>query len=762
MIVRCSAILFISLFASSANAQPTAKTDPSQLRDFFETKVRPVLAENCYKCHGPEKQRSGIRVDGRAHLLKGNEVGPLIVVGDSKKSSLIKAIRHEGEAKMPPDKKLPESAIRDLATWIDLGAYWPEDKGAVVAEAAWKKHWAFQRLANPQPPFQGEERNPIDGFVRAKLESKGLKQNSSADRRTLLRRLKLDLLGLPVTLEEVQEFEQDPAPDAYEKWVERYLASPHYGERWARHWMDVARYADTKGYVFQEERRYAFSYTYRDYLIKAFNDDVPFNQFIKQQLAADRLVAANQAEPRTQAAMGFLTLGRRFLNNVHDIIDDRLDLIGRGLLGLSIGCARCHDHKSDPIAMKDYYGMYGIFASSHEPKDGPLLEEMGASSPERLAFEKKLADLTKSVQDYEAKFQKELAEKNRKNRDELRALQKKVDALKATSAAAPPRAMVLNDNPSPVEPVIFLRGNPNNRGPRVPRQFIEAINPVQGAQISKGSGRLELAEALVHPDNPLTPRVFVNRVWMHHFGTGLVATPSDFGVQTDPPSHPELLDFLARKFIAEGWSIKKLHRWIVTSKTYQASANEHIKAREIDPDNRLLARSNRRRLDFESLRDAMLSVSGRADLKLHGASVDIFKTPYSGRRSVYAFIERQNLPGAFRTFDFASPDTTNPQRFQTSVPQQALFLLNHPFVQEAVRAVLSRPELESVSDSREKIQRLHRLLFARSAEEEEIRMGLDYLEKSRQESPSESNRTFAPWQRYTQVLLVSNEFLFAD
>jgi hypothetical protein len=747
----------------SVSAQPTAP-EKAKLLEFFETKVRPVLAEHCYACHGGKKQQGGVRLDSRAAAVKTGDDGAAVVPGHPDKSLLVRALRYEGEIKMPPKAKLPQAVIDDLTTWIQLGAVWPDEKnittkGGVDAS----KHWAFQPVRKPDVPkvsLPEWAANPVDALVLAKLDAKGLKPNAPADRRTLLRRLKFDLLGIPPTYDEVKAFESDTSPNAFEKRVDQYLASPQYGERWARHWLDVARYADTKGYVFQEERRYAYAYAYRDWVIKAFNDDLPYDQFLVQQLAADRLVAAKQAPASSQAAMGFLTLGRRFLNNSHDIIDDRIDVVSRGLMGLTVACARCHDHKYDPIPTKDYYSLYGVFSSSTEPKDLPLLGEP-EKTPEYVAFQGKVQELEKAVTEFKDKNKKELDAKNRKFQDDLRALQKKVDGFKATSPFAPARGMVLVDSPNPGNARVLNRGNPGNPGAVVPRQFLEVLSGPKREPFKDGSGRLELARAVASKDNPLTPRVFVNRVWLHHFGAPLVSTPSDFGVRSDPPSHPELLDYLAAQFVEDGWSIKKLHRRIVLSRVYQMSSDDHPQAAAADAENRLLARANRRRLEFESLRDSLLAVSGQLDTKLYGPAVDLTKAPFPTRRTIYGFIDRQNLPGLFRTFDFASPDATNPQRYQTTVPQQALFLLNHPFVQEQAKKILARPDVAD-ADRTAKIQKLHRLLYARDADADEVRLGLRFIETTATTPGLPRAVSLSEWERYTQALVLANEFVFVD
>ena len=471
-----------------------------------------------------------------------------------------------------------------------------------------------------------------------------------------MRRLKYDLLGLPPTIEELQAFQNDTSSDAYAKLIDRYLASPHFGERWARHWLDVSRYADTKGYVFQEDRNYPDAWRYREWVINALNQDLPYDQFIVRQIAADQ---ASENENDLHA-MGFLTLGRRFLNNSHDIIDDRIDVVTRGLMGLTVACARCHDHKYDPVPTADYYSLYGVFASSHEPKDAP--------SPLRMV-------------DKENLFQ----------------------------------------------PVVFLRGSAGSRGEKVPRQFLKVIEREEREPFQNGSGRLEMAKKIASNENPLTARVWANRVWGYLIGHHLVRTPSDFGVRSDPPTHPELLDWLATSLMEDHWSTKNLIRKIVSSKTYQQASGVTPEIAEQDPENMLISHMNRRRVDFETLRDSMLAVSKQLDATLGGQSVKITEQPYPKRRTVYAFIDRQNLPGLFRTFDFAGPDTHSPQRFETNVPQQALFLLNSPFVMEQAEAIQQKLPKGEISNG---IRELYHRVLQRDPSHNELQIASAYLESS--------------------------------
>jgi hypothetical protein len=646
-----------------------------------------------------------------------------------------------------------------------MGVPWPEASDTVATHAlnpvaeARQKHWAFRPVEKPAVPRVSGPVSPqtaVDCFILAKLADKGMLPAELADRQTLIRRATFDLTGLPPTPEEVAAFEADASPDAFTQVVDRLLASPGYGERWGRHWLDVARYADSKGYVLTQERRFPYSFTYRDYVIRAFNEDLPYNRFIVEQLAADRLPLGDDKRPL--AAMGYLTLGRRFLNNTHDIIDDRIDVVTRGLLGLTVTCARCHDHKFDPIPTKDYYSLYGVFASSIEPKEQPLLE-----APKQtelyLSFEKELQARKQKVADFRANKQGGL---NTADRNELTKLQNTVAQWETSGPGAPPRGMVLNDAPSAVQPHVFLRGNPGNRGPEVPRQFLEVLAGEKRQPFHQGSGRLELAEAIASRDNPLTARVMVNRIWLHHFGAGLVRTPSDFGLRGDPPTHRELLDYLTSTFMENGWSIKSIQRLIMLSRVYQQSSQGDPRYQVMDPDNQLLWKMNRQRLEFEALRDSLLAVAGRLDRTAGGRPVELTKPPFQPRRSVYGFIDRQNLPGLFRTFDFANPDATSPQRHVTTVPKQALFLMNSPFVVEQAQHLVQRPDIATLAKPEQRIDRLYRVVYGRAPSTEEISLGVRFVETESEGTWGANATPLAPWQKYAQVLLLANEFVFVD
>ncbi|MEZ6127832.1 MAG: PSD1 and planctomycete cytochrome C domain-containing protein [Planctomycetaceae bacterium] len=592
--------------------------------DFFERRIRPLLVENCVSCHGADKQEGELRLDSRQQVLEGTAAAAALVnPKDVNASRLLQVILYaDDDIQMPPKQKLADQQIADLRQWITDGAVWPQHNDFGNAKAfdkdAWRNHWAFQPVVDPAMPDVFEDGwHPIDAFVRQPLSDRGIAPSPMADGRTLVRRLSYAITGLPPTSADLHAAADITNSTALAKWLndytDRLLALPQFGERWARYWLDIARYADTKGYVFTADREYKDAWRFREWVINSLNTDMPYSEFLQRQIAGDRMSGAD--DPAQLAAMGFLTLGRRFLNNSHDIIDDRIDVLARGTMGLTVACARCHDHKFDPIPTADYYALYGVFNSSDEPGNDP--------SPLRLV-----------------------------------------------------------DRDKPREPVIFLRGNAGSHGERVTRHFLTALSAGEPEPFTDGSGRLELAKKIAGDDNPLTGRVAVNRIWMRLFGKGLVDSPSDFGVRTGPPSHPELLDHLTTRFVRNHWSRKDLIRYITASMTWRQSSQPRPDVADSDPENRLLVRMSRRRLDFEAWRDSVLDVTGDLNNTIGGTSVDITAEPFPNRRTVYARIDRQNLPGMFRTFDFASPDTHAPMRFETTVPQQALFQLNNDFVMQ--------------------------------------------------------------------------------
>ena len=802
-----------------------------------------------------------------------------------------------------------------------------------------REHWAFQPLRPVRVPEVHDTawpHNPLDHFILSRLEAAGIPPAPPADPRTLIRRLTLDLTGLPPESAEVEHFLHDTARDphgALDRLIERLLSSPRYGERWGRHWLDVARYSDTKGYVYgREEPRFVHAPAYRDWVVGALNADLPYDRFLLLQLAADQIVPADSPD---LAALGFVTGGRRFLGVTHDIIDDRIDVITRGTLGLTVACARCHDHKYDPIPTADYYSLYGVLRGNDdrlvtfdEPQDSELAT-LRRKFTEQLALRRSEANarLRDRAGDYlaaqlnpkdypEEGFDQLLSTGDiipmsvRRWRDFLKvsatldhpifgpwrvlildlkdipepdwpaAAARALNTAKVrkptwnplvaaafthaptsrvevarrygavfarvehqwktlTAAARPPEspvpagladlhaealrrflydpasptvvpdtgmvnteffyptditvelwqlqgavdrrlialgvraALVLADRPPEPLPVVFRRGSPSQPGPEVPRRFLEVLSGPDRPAFRTGNGRLELARAIASPDNPLTARVMVNRVWQHHFGTGLVKTPSDWGLRAEAPSHPGLLDWLTRRFIDSGWSLKALHRLIVSSATYRMASGGHdrrseeerSRIRRIDPEHRLLSSFPIRRLDFEQLRDAQLAASGELDSRIGGAPVGLLESK-NRRRSVYGLVDRQFLPGVLRTFDFANPDLHVAVRHETTVPQQGLFFLNGPFAAQRAR-VLARSVATLGSEAR--IRELHRRLFQRDARPDEIAAGLRFVADA-ERAPDRPIRPevgppearLEPWEQYAQVLLLTNEFAFAD
>ena len=658
-----------SLLAVALVFLPAVSANADEREVFFERHIRPLLVEKCVGCHGPEKQEGELRLDSRDQVLSGTDtVAALVNPKQVDESRLLQVILYsDDDVQMPPKAKLDAPRIEAVRKWIRDGAFWPETtdfgKAKAIDPEAWKKHWAFQSIADPSPPADaGQSTHPVDAFIRRRLRNQGVNTSPQADGRTLVRRMSVAITGLPPDAKDLEEAEAINDAPQLNEWLDNYadrlLATPQFGERWGRYWLDVSRYADTKGYVFTADREYKDAWRFREWVIRSLNSDMPYDEFLIRQLAGDRL--PNSQDPQNLAAMGFLTLGRRFLNNSHDIIDDRIDVISRGTMGLTVTCARCHDHKFDPIPTGDYYSLYGVLDSSDEPQNEPS-------------------------------------------------------------------TLRLVDRDSPREPVIFVRGSAGNRGARVSRHFLTALSQGEPQPFTDGSGRLELAKKIASPENPLTARVAVNRIWLRLFGTGLVDSPSDFGVRTPPPSHPELLDHLATFFIRHNWSRKAVIRYIVISQTWRQSSGPRPDIAAADPENRLVARMSRRRLDFEAFRDALLAVSGNLDQTVGGMSVDITKKPFTKRRAVYARIDRQNLPGTFRTFDFASPDSHAAKRFETTVPQQALFQLNNPFVMEQAESMAVKIAQNGIRQTDETVRELFTGVLQRVPTEHELAAAMSFL-----------------------------------
>ncbi len=771
-----SAIWVLSLpFAPFARAadMPTpavAQTiSPSDLQ-FFESKIRPLLTNNCYKCHSrdADKIKGGLMLDTREAWLHGGNTGPAIVPGKPDESLLIQAVRYtDDELKMPPKgEKLSDAQIADLTEWVRRGAPDPRTLVAKGSSSSYggvgRAHWAFQPIQKPALPAVSNAhwiRTPVDAFVLAKLDANGMTPNAPADKSTLIRRVTFDLTGLPPTEKEIEDFLADPSPDAYARVVDRLLGSPHYGERWARYWLDVARYSDTKGEPPKQpnannDPRFPFAWTYRDYVIDSFNADKPYNQFIVEQLAADKLLQAQIAKAKAKdknaplptdesslAALGFLTLGPQFEGRMDDIIGDRIDVTTKAFLGLTVACARCHDHKFDPIPTKDYYSLYGVFANTTVPdeQDLPPLHTKLPRTAELLDYIAKSDDLKKKhaqvSADYAAFQQAQRKTKTREpeKRKELQKRDREVDKeiadLDSTHAGAIPRANALYDVRQSRDYPVLLRGETQNKGDIVPRRFLEILSaePKKRPEWHEGSGRLQLAQSIADPKNPMTARVLVNRIWQQHWGTGIVLTPDDLGNQSSPPSHPELLDYLAATFMENGWSIKALQRVIVLSNTYQQAATTNPKYAETDPDNRLLWRANLRRLDFEEMHDALLTITGELDRTMGGRPVLITSEGFASRRAIYTTIDRRSPPELLTQFDFPSPDVASGRRYTTIVPQQALFLMNSPMVIEASRKLVDRASFAALKTDEERVSSLYLAVYQRPPTKEEITLAVRYV-----------------------------------
>ncbi len=907
----------------------------------FNSQIRPILAEHCLQCHGPdERKRQGeFRLDLRKDAVAVRDGHAGIVPGQPETSELFRRITSDDpdERMPPPDagKSLTSKQIALVRQWILDGA-------------EYEGHWAFEPIRKPEIPESGDSTTTdIDRFVVASLREHGLTLSPPVSRQQLIRRATFDLIGLPPAWEHVVAFINDDSPRAFEKVLDRLLDSPRYGERWARHWLDIARYADTHGGSAIGFTKFPFSFTYRDYVIRAFNADLPYDQFVTEQLAADQL--EKEDNDPSLAALGFLTVGMQY-RNPHDTIDDQIDVVTRGLLGLTVACARCHDHKYDAIPTDDYYALYATLASSRSPsllpvlgqpsdseshrkyqqelsrrqellddmareqsvvmrgrlrmQIGAYLSELASGVPEQdlssvflsyrtddlrpLVLErwrkylaslsqddavfglwlrlsqlatdefpdrcrelvqsliKENGDLTKLPamqllktkaprwnprilnaitkskpsslsevadaygvvlaavhqewlrallatslesrtdskvvpdedprhRDVNSPINRQLRRHlyapgtptampddiavtllNRPIRDNVTGLKGSIHNLHLTSPGSPPRAMAIREDKRPEDSYVFVRGNPIDRGKPVAARFLTALSGSDLKPFSNGKRRFGLAQAILDPANPLTTRVIVNWVWQHHFGRGLVRTPDDFGTRGRPPTHPKLLDYLATKLLGDGWSIKQLHRRIMLTSVYQQAAVENSESRVKDPENELLWRMPRRRLEAEAMRDAMLAVAGQLDTTMGGRPFDLLSQPIVPRRSVYGFVNRDIVSSFASTFDMANPNSCTAVRPETNVPQQTLFALNSAFIQDRAAAFASLESVVSAKTDEDRVRVLYERAYSRAPHPDELKLAVRYLD-----SQIENSKTI-PWQRLAHVLLAANEFVFVD
>jgi hypothetical protein len=884
VLIKLPYLFLLALVTLPAMAQDQA--------EHFELKIRPILANRCYGCHSTAPL-GGLAMNSRNGLLKGGKTGPAVVPGKPEESLLLEAITHANpKMKMPLGAaKIPDAEIALLTDWVKAGAFWPESKTpsapagkAYVITQAQRNFWAFRPITNPPAPAVQNTAWPktqLDHFVLSQLESKQLRPNAPAQRRDLIRRVSLDLTGLPPTYAETEAFVNDKSPDAYPKLIDRLLASPHYGERWARYWLDVARYADDR-LDSDVDLPYPNSFRYRNWVIQAFNHDMPYDRFVKAQIAGDQL---DPKDPSLAIGLGFYGLSP-------ELTDDRVDVTTRGFLALTGACAQCHDHKFDPIPTKDYYALQGVFSSTKraEFELAPvaevkaykaqaariddvkrriesflhtqamqIAEVLASESPRYIRAARKVVTGSAAKQVAESdnldqitlerwvkylktgpkdnKYlhgwqdesfnlsqfrqealkvlieRKQVDEKNLSNkasndpssRSETAALpterfflwrdlffsdfygrefKQEEDGilyygpnrgyltsdgtverlfegynkryladlraeLRDLQSALPPQyafAHAIKDNATPINEKIQIGGQPEKLGEEAPRAFLSILSEGEPKPFTKGSGRLELAEAIASPSNPLTARVIVNRIWSHHFGEGLVRTVSNFGLMGDRPSNPALLDHLSTYLIENQWSLKKLHRQILLSATYQLSADNNPTNFAVDPDNRLLWRANRQRLDAESMRDTLLAVSGELDPS-SGANPVALEKSDNKRRSVYGFISRRKLDGTLALFDFPNPNLSAEKRIVTATPLQQLFFLNSDFLTQRAQALVSRLP-DSTPEAR--IRQAYRLLYTRDPNPEELALGQQYVSDPRN------------WTSYAQVLLSSNELLFVN
>ena len=914
-----------------------ANADPEAM-EYFEKHVRPLLAGKCQACHNAQLKSGNIDFSGVEGFVKARDEAALISAEDPAASRLLAIVNYDSRIKMPPGGKLPAEELEILGSWVRMGAPWPgaEQRDAMIPEgthgtfsAEQKNYWAFQPVSDPELPEVGTPDwavKPIDRFVLAKLEEHGLEPANPAPKLTWLRRATFDLTGVPPTTQEAAAFLEDDSPKAYERVVERLLSSPLYGERWGRHWLDVARYADSTGN--DEDHRYPYAWKYRDYVIDAFNDDMPYDQFVREQIAGDLLPSDDPDGVNRQGivATGFLALGPKAIAQqdktrmLYDVYDEQIEVVSKAMLGLTIACARCHDHKFDPILTKDYYSLAGIFASTRsfrEPRahvsrmllkplvpqeeydrykaeqdviknkqieldnlaDVEIEEHIdsivervsdymlgarevyeGGAEASAVALKRKLDETqlvawvsyleprdppraqladwhvamagrrAEAAEEYEKRFAKTLKEwhhtirrwrasaieliktgtmppppkpKFRAGRDRfffdvyhakggpmnfgaeqrnqilkaetvetIATLKVELKDLKGNAIPEPPMANAIEDG-DVVEQKVFVRGDYNTEGEPATKVFPAIISGFNQEPVTAGSGRLELADWIASPQNPLTARVMVNRIWQKHFGEGLVRTPSNFGKLGTPPTHPELLDWLAARFVDDGWSVKNMHRRIMLSNAYRMSSERGESAARIDPANQWLSSFNRRRLDVEELRDGMLAIDRSLDYAMGGTLQSGFGTDRensnsrlsidpttSTRRMVYLPLRRANLPTLLNLFDFGDAVTSLGKRPVTNVAPQALFMMNSEFVAKRAANIAEQLLADEVASEADRVREAYLGILTRHPEPAEVDGALSYIGGFG--SRFEDRTPQAAWQSYCRVLLASNDFIYVD
>jgi hypothetical protein len=829
----CSRIC-VTVFALLGVAWLVRAQEPATVEQaaLFDKQVRPILQQHCFKCHGGGKVRGGLRLTSRENVLNGGDSGPAVALDKPETSRLLQAINYRDGLEMPPDGKLPQAKIDVLTRWVKAGVPWtPSAKtaetakpkgGEVTAEA--RNYWAYRPVHRPDVPTVKDVkwvRNPIDAFILAKLEAAGLTPAPPAERVALVRRVYYDLLGLPPTPEQVDAFVNDRSPNAYEQLIDRLLDSPHYGEKWGRHWLDVVRYAETNGYERDGPKPHAWRY--RDYVIKSFNDDKPYDQIIREQIAGDEIAlfpTPTGGHPWASAsdaiiATGYYRLGlwddepADPLQAQYDGLDDIVATTAQTFLAMTMNCARCHDHKIDPIPQADYYRLLAFFQDvrpySNDSNVSTSSTVRDIAPPEvQATYEKSLRQREARVTELRAAMKKLEDEAIRKmpavdqreaegpqririimfklpayltaeQKAEYAKLKNELEPLK--NKPGPPRTLALAVNNCLVQPPpthVMIRGNAHAPGAGVTPTFPSVLGfpaptlPTPAKDARAGGRRTVLANWLASRDNPLTARVMVNRIWQHHFGRGIVPTPNDFGKFGQLPTHPELVDWLAHEFMRGGWRMKRMHKLIMLSNAYQMSSKGDAKALGADPANTLFWRFNMRRLTAEEVRDSLLAVSGRLNPNMGGPSIypPISEEVLHGqsmpghgwgksspqeaaRRSIYVHIKRSLLVPILTQHDQADTDSSCPVRYTTTVPTQALAMLNGQFSNEQAAALTERLQREAPNDVRMQVQRAIRLTTGRQAHDDELRRDIEFAHS-------------AGLSRYCLMLLNANEFLYLD
>ena len=831
--------LAAGLWLAAVPAGAVAAADAPSMDDaarvkFFEEKVRPVLQTHCVKCHGGEKTKAGLRLTSRAAVLAGGDTGAAVVPERAGESLLIQAVGYANDKlQMPPSGKMPQADIDVLGTWVEMGLPWtpghedaapavPDAHGPPKVDDKARAFWSFKPVARPAvPEVAGREwvRNPVDAFVLAKLEAKGFKPAEPADKVALVRRATYDLTGLPPTPAEVEAFVADASPDAYEKLVDRLLASPHYGEKWGRHWLDLVRFAETNSY--ERDGRKPNAWRYRDYVIRSFNDDKPYDRFLTEQLAGDELPDAD-TNPDAIVATGFYRLGiwdnepaDRELAR-YDGLDDIVATVGQAFLGLTVDCARCHDHKIDPIPQRDYYKMVAFFQNIHDYTDGGPTDQapLATNAADREAIAAREVERRRQVElarvavnEAEDNFRQLLSGEagrgvvsdselpsliasegarvlGRERYDEYLGLKQKLQVLRKPAEQSDMALSVSERGPQAPETFVLLRGNPQSPGPKVEPGFLEVVSqteptvppPAPGA---KSSGRRTvLAQWIASRENPLTARVMANRIWQYHFGRGIVRSSSNFGYAGDAPTHPELLDWLAAEFTDRGWGMKHMHRLIMTSSAYRMSSKADPAALAADPRNDLMWRFDMRRLTAEEIRDSILSANGTLNKAMFGPGVfppiprEVMvgqsrpgegwgkSTPEeAARRSVYVHAKRALRLPILEGFDGAETDKSCPVRFVTVQPTQALGMLNGEFLNAEAAKLADRVRREAGADRGKQVKLALRLVTGREPTIDEVGRGMTLLTALTESEGVPADRAM---NYFCLVALNLNEFVYLD